>query len=60
MLRRLALLVLACGAFFGALAVPLAAPATADTTNIGTPPGQVARVCVFVRSPTNQGICIHV
>lgn len=56
--RRFALLAVAGGAFVGALAVPLATPVRADTTDVYSPaPTGLARLCVTVRA---QKLCIHV
>jgi hypothetical protein len=55
--RRVALAVAATGGLLGALLVPFASPASAKTTQIGTPPGALAHVCVKI-APADTKICI--
>ncbi len=56
-LRRFALALAATGGLLGALLVPFGSTASADTTQIGTPPGALAHVCAKI-APADAKICI--
>jgi len=57
--RRLALVGAATAGLFGAVLVPFATPAKAETYQIGTPPGVLVHVCLRVRALDTM-VCVDI